>query len=145
LTALGKEEWELLDHHTMSIVPTSNDVLFLELTQLHYQDKNDTSNTNADVRVALQEHLGVGNLPPLPKYKAPYQHVKGEINICDDQFAQIRKLLVGNGKRASNWIQTHLLAEHQHQDGRPAVKLANRKEFIQLVKLWKVDPCSHKL
>lgn len=133
LTPLSDDdEWALLEHHNMTIEPTHQKVLFLEVNQFRHDDS--PHSTNEDVRQALQEHIGVNDLPPLPKYTPPYQRVEGEIDICQDEYSDLRQLLVSHGKKASQWILQYLL-----QSDRAVV--ANRAEFTSLLQKWQVDPC----
>jgi len=139
LTPLSSKEWDLLDHHTMTIVPQHNSVLFIELTQLWYDESENS--TNSQVQSVLQQFIGLTDLPPLPTYHVPYERVDdddgddvGEIDICNDMYRDLRKLLVSHGQRASEWIVDYLLQSDR-------VIVSNRDEFIHLMQQWKLDPC----
>jgi hypothetical protein len=125
-----KEEWELLDHHTMTLEPTLHPVLFIELDQMNARDE--------EVRETLKDFLGVQDLPPMPQYTPTYTKVQGEINICDDRYDDLRTLLVSHGHRASKWILEYLLRS-------PKAIVVSRQEFVDSLGLWKVDPCTNNI
>ena len=55
-------------------------------------------------------------------------------DICEEQYAPLREILVDIGTKAATWIEDYLLKS-------PRVVVANESYFLQLIGLWKLDPC----
>jgi hypothetical protein len=56
------------------------------------------------------------------------------IDICEEEYADLRLLLLQQGKEASDWILDFFLSS-------PHVTVSNREYFTYLLNQWKVDPC----
>ena len=56
------------------------------------------------------------------------------MDICDEQYAEIRKELVAIGTKASAWILDHFLKSDQ-------VFVSSPDYFGRLLEAWKLDPC----
>jgi len=133
LTPLSSErEWDLLDHHKMTIHPVMQPVFFIEVNQLSVQKHPQRTE---QLRQDLQAFLNVSQLPPVPTYHQPYERVPhAEIDICQAEYKPIRKALVQNGIRASTWIKEYLLES-------PMAIVSSREYFLELLETWKQDPC----
>ena len=70
----------------------------------------------------------------MPNYTIPYEPVPGEIDICQAQYSQIRKILVHHGRRASTWMEQYLLKS-------PRIVVSSRTYFMEVLETWKKDPC----
>lgn len=138
LTPLNTDhEWDLLDHHSMTIDPTSSKVFLMELNQLHTPDEE----KREQLRVDLQSFLGLEDddnnaLPPIPQYDTPpYHRVEGEIDICEAQYARVRKVLLSHGQRSSEWIQQYLMKSSR-------LVVSSRPYLLELLETYKTDPCA---
>ena len=125
------DEWDLLNHHNMTIHPTTQPVFFLELSQ-SADDEDEES--QEQLRRDLQAFLDIPYLPPRKPYHVPYTRIDGEIDICEDQYQHVRQVLLGHGQEASQWILRYLLYS-------PQAIVSSRDRFVQLVQQWATDPC----
>jgi len=140
LSRLGKtpmstpEEANLLQHE-MTIFRTRNKVFLMELRQLD-------ANMDASKYLArdLKDFLGLKHdLEPLKDHRAAkvYENKKAAkhlINICDDEHAEVRLILIQIGKNSAQWITKYFL---QSQD----VFVSSRDKFVELLEDWQLDPC----
>ncbi len=62
---------------------------------------------------------------------------KSFIDICDDAFAEVREVLVENGKVTADWFLTRLAEPIKD------VTIGGKEHFFSLLETWKVDPCSY--
>lgn len=137
------EEWELLQHYGCAIqtndcsVSTKNDMLtpltpfagkifLIKISQFFA--------TKDDLRKDLSNYLGV-SLPNIPESKrtSPPQ----VLQICDDQYSDIRRVLLNHASRSSEWILTYFLQS-------PDVVVSSREYFVEQMRSWKKDPCHSK-
>ena len=138
-----EEEMALLDHHTIKIFNFSQTTLFLtEIGQMN--GKNETL-SNGLVRslerfLDLQSHA----LPNIKPYKQQNysdtwteETVKQRLNICDDEYEDIRAHLLDAGRKAGEWIERYFLKS-------PRVVVSDRQDLVRRLRLWKVDPCTKK-
>ena len=58
-------------------------------------------------------------------------------NICDDQYKQLRQVLVNNGKQFYYWFQNYF----QHS---PDITISNPDHFDMLLKTYRMDPCDKR-
>jgi len=105
-----------------------NQLLLYEVRQLH---QNDT--TPRELSETLRNYLDIqSDLPPILSYK----NIKPRaINICDDEHANVRRLLVDHGTDAAIWIKEYLMEN-------PTVEIASPESFVRLLDSWSADPCA---
>jgi hypothetical protein len=111
-----------------------NKVFLYDVSQL--SDKNQTR--NAIFRRDLSDFIGLrAPLDPLPKSNKDHREHKMEaaIDICDDEFVQLRSELVEVGISASKWIREYFL-DH------PDVMVSSRERFEEILMTWLEDPCA---
>jgi len=147
LSRLGKTslstdaEWDLLQHHNMSIEPSRSKVFLVENRQLLY-DHPASQHFSADLRDFLGLHSDLRPLKPwtpIPvdeKYSNKLAAAR-RINICDDEHKRIRKVLVESGKSAAEWITNYFIESED-------VEVTSRELFIELLDDWKYDPCDEQ-
>jgi hypothetical protein len=137
------EELSLLDHHTMSIHNFSKTKLLLfEAGQL---DGKKEAQAKAVIR-DMEEFLGLeeGALPkikplqPTTAYKDRPGMKDGEqkkvLDICLEEYMDIRKGLLEVGRKASEWIERYFLKS-------PQVVVSSKEDFLNRIRQWKMDPC----
>lgn len=133
LTPLStEEEWTILDYHNMTIDRTAGDVFFMELTQLYA-----SAERKGQLRNDLSQFLDIDDLPSMPDYQVPYERIEGEIDICEAEHDEVRRVLLLQAQKASTWIQTYLLKS-------PRAIVSSRSYFIELIETWKNDPCDER-
>jgi hypothetical protein len=89
---------------------------------------------SAIFRADLQRFLRLEQpFPPFRKENVNRVVNPETINICDEQYAQLRSLLVNQGKKTMNWMQEFLLSED--------VVVSSKEYFRSLVQSWGEDPC----
>ncbi len=130
------DEWDLLDHHhRFELIPDFNGTLFLiESGQLLHLS-NGNSDKGINMRNALEQFTGLelGTLRDKPfPLKDSYPKL---MNICDKKYEPLRKILTERGERSGRWLREYLLKSDK-------VIVPNRQDFIELVKLWSLDPCT---
>ncbi|GAX12847.1 hypothetical protein FisN_15Hh329 [Fistulifera solaris] len=88
----------------------------------------------------LQDFLGLETPLPEPTKKDAGMSSRPKpkaLNICEDEFAPLRKELIDIGSRASEWILEYFLES-------PQVVVSQEEQFRRIVEAWKVDPCDKK-
>jgi hypothetical protein len=143
-TALTKTEQELFPAYSKrwygKKMNLSNRVFFYEVEQL-----NDKNASRAQVfRKDLQRFLYLRKpLPPMVWFKpgrknVDYEYQKrvdeNKIDICDDQFAKLREVLLGHAVNVSKWVRRHFLSSD-------TVHVSSRDHFESILENWKHDPC----
>jgi hypothetical protein len=99
-------------------------------------DKNQTR--NAIFRRDLSDFIGLrAPLDILPESHKDHREHKREaaIDICDDEFVQLRSELMEVGISASKWIREYFL---DHLD----VVVSSRERFEEILMTWLEDPCA---
>jgi len=102
------------------------------------QDKNETR--QVQFQTDLQHHLGLDSpfrdFNKASKANAAHntQWYKEQIDICEPQYAQIRKKLVQQGRISSEWIINRFI---QSDD----VVVSDKDYFISTLRTWGNDPC----
>jgi hypothetical protein len=140
-------EVTLLHHRMESTFDfTQSKMFILELGQLDPRKNN----TGTVTLVRDLEHfldLPPNSLPDIqpPKETGPSKHTKKAqgnhlvlsrmIHICDEEYTDLRQVLLQQAKEASEWILDFFLSS-------PHVTVSNREYFTYLLNQWKVDPCS---
>jgi len=116
---------------TKQIIRTPYEVFFYDVEQLTDTDserfssfKNDmTSFLGLDSTLHFNNENHVGGLD-----------FNGKIDICADQFSNIREVLTSNGAISANWIKTNLANGVN-------IKWGGGGHFFDLVDDWGSDPC----
>jgi hypothetical protein len=124
-----------------SVVPPMSNPLFLfDLSQL-----GDSNATRTDVfRRDFTAFMGLNEtLPPIP-HRVPGRMRNGDdqerrnrskIDICDDEYAPLRRRLLEHAIDASLFIRTFLLKN-------PTVVVSSPYHFDEIMQQWMVDPCA---
>jgi hypothetical protein len=55
------------------------------------------------------------------------------INICDEEYSDVRAVLVKQAKKTMSWMQEFILSED--------VFVSRKDYFLSLVQTWGDDPC----
>jgi len=120
-----------------SSYPIHNPLFVYDVAQFYDTDPYRQEQFKLD----LQRFLGL-TLPlpePTDKDKSKSsRHKHKAIDICDDQFIELRKELTTIGHRASHWIRYYLLES-------PEVYVSSRDYLDQILAEWKLDPCTEQL
>lgn len=121
-------------------LPPNNRGIFLyEITQLSDTERE------AQFRIDLQRYLGlVQPIPPMMWFKPGKKHTDAhviektslkKINICDDEFRELRAILTEQAVNASRWIRDYFVHA-------PDVTVSSPDYFINdLMPSWERDPC----
>ncbi|KAL3775095.1 hypothetical protein ACHAWO_000775 [Cyclotella atomus] len=135
LMQLGKTPMSPIDlndlaTHKKRLTPTRYKIFLYSIEQL--EDSNEER--SAIFRADLQRFLRLEQpFPPFRKENVNRIVNPETINICDEQYAQLRSLLVNQGKKTMNWMQEFLLSED--------VVVSSKEYFRSLVQSWGEDPC----
>jgi len=147
LSRLGKtpmdtpEEMRLLNHG-MSIVPQKGKVFLMEISQL-FPDHESSLNLREDISDFLDLKYDLHQLHPrhgTGTQNHEYtdnERKKAFVDICDDEYAPVREILVEQGKDAAEWIRNYFLKSED-------VVVSSRQEFLKLLDKWGEDPCLEK-
>lgn len=129
MNTLSQQNYEL------AIKPSNFSMFLYSVDQLE-----DTDETRSEVlRVELQKYLGL-NLPIEPFGHENKNHAVGttghaeSINICDQEYAPIRKQILEYGEKSAAWLRDHFITS-------PDVIVANKEHFVESLESWGVDPC----
>ena len=130
------------DYNKLKIIPTNRRIFLYELTQL-----SDTTNEQRSIqfRSDLQHYLQLQQpIQRILRYKPgrnhtdtkTLQHVDSKkINICDNQYTELRSVLLQNAINASKWISQFFIES-------PDVIVSSKDYFrTTIMKLWEIDPC----
>lgn len=104
-----------------------NRVLLYEIGQVHDRD------ASRHLSRSLEQYLGLspGVLPEIE----PFVQVKPRaVDICDDEYSEIRELLVNHAIDAAEWIREWFVLS-------PDVEVAAPKSFYRFLGDWDGDPC----
>lgn len=122
-----------------SFKPITNPVFLFDLEQLGDGNKTRTELFRQDMTkfIGLREAL-----PPLPHRVPGQAHAAEEqarrnalkINICDEEFAPVRRDLMELSRSTSRWVLEVFLTH-------PNVVVSSRDFFIELMRRWGKDPC----
>jgi hypothetical protein len=133
-----EDELSLLGHHQMRIFNFSQTSLFLtDLTQMDGQNTTVSDGLIRDMERFLDlEEYALPNIEPYhpPSYTWTKDRLEGSIDICDDDYADIRAHLLETGRKAGEWIEHYFLES-------PHVIVSDRSDFIRRIRHWTVDPC----
>ena len=81
----------------------------------------------------LQNFLGLSTPLPKPPF---HEHIQPDnaLQICRQEYEELRMVLVDAGRRAAEWIRRYFLNS-------PTVYVSNRRHFLAQLDTWKTDPC----
>lgn len=103
------------------------------------QLRNDDSLRSERFRQDLSKFLGLDrNLDQTmiwerPSIEKPVE--EGKIDICDDQYAKLRKILMEHASTSSTWIMSTFI-------NHPNVQISSPEYFSSILELWHLDPCT---
>ena len=135
-TFLSTKDLMFMSSRGLSVLkPNSIKIFLYSLEQI--KDQNETR--SALFRASMQQFLGLEN--PIE----PFTHENNNkavkypetINICDEKFNKLRKMLILNGKATQKWILNQFM---QSKD----VIVGVQDQFIKSLEKWSDDPCSSK-
>jgi len=118
------------------IIPNPYKVFIYTVEQLH--DENETR--QVQFQTDLQHHLGLSSpfrdFNKASKANAAHNTVqyKEQIDICDPQYARIRKKLIQQGRITSEWIINRFIESDD-------VVVSDKDYFISTLRTWGNDPC----
>jgi len=118
------------------IIPNPYKVFIYTVEQLH--DENETR--QVQFQTDLQHHLGLSSpfrdFNKASKANAVHNTVqyKEQIDICDPQYARIRKKLIQQGRITSEWIINRFIESDD-------VVVSDKDYFISTLRTWGNDPC----
>ena len=88
----------------------------------------------AAFRSDLQRFLRLEQpFPPFAKENINQVKKPETINICDDNYGELRAILVRQGRKTMNWMQLFLLSDD--------VVVSSEDFFRSLIETWGNDPC----
>ena len=127
-------------NYNMAIKPNKIPIFLYTVDQL--EDTGDSERSDA-FRSGLQHFLGLQTpLKPVGREnlnrfvgKAAYPET---VNICLPKYNSMRRMLLMQGNRSAEWIETEFLQS-------PDVTVANRNHFLASIRSWSVDPCSYRM
>lgn len=103
----------------------TNQVLLYEVRQIH-------DSTSDEFLSSIGQYLGLQeSFPPIQTYK---QNKTRTIDICQEEHADVRQLLVDHGTDAAIWIQKYFLRDS-------SVRVASSDSFTRYLRDWSTDPC----
>jgi hypothetical protein len=119
--------------------PNNRQILLYEVSQLS-DPKYETQ-----FRMDLQNFLGLQReIPPMIWFKPGKKHTDAQviektslkkIDICDDEFRDLRAILMEQAVNASRWIREYFV-------NAPDVTVSSRDFFVnELMPSWECDPC----
>jgi hypothetical protein len=122
-------------------IETSREVFLYEVSQL----KDPDSELGAIFRKDLERFLALENplLGTIPHFKPGLKALSIElqqeldsnkIDICDEQYKDLRDLLSNQASQSATWIQDVFLANTK-------VKVSSPEHFRLLLQSWHSDPC----
>lgn len=140
LAAMGKtrpsrpDEFALLRRYIrndeLNFQRMNHRVFLYDVSQLF--DKNETR--NFVFREDLSEFLGLSSTLAPIELRNRSLNFHYAIDICEDQYEELRKDLMDFGKAASTWIRKYFLEL-------PDVYVSSKDKFVQLLKTWDRDTC----
>lgn len=106
-----------------------NRIFLYEISQMH--------DPNQQFRQDLQHYLGLKQpIEPLSEPRESHgDRQLGEIDICDERYAELRNELMKIARNSSLWIRTYFLKSSD-------VQTSNQEVFERLLEGWNEDPCA---
>jgi hypothetical protein len=121
-------------------VPTRRRVFLYEISQLSHPQRE--SQFRKDLQHFL--HLQIP-IDPFVWFKPGKNQTNeridikqfsgNKINICEDRYMELRKVLLHHADQASRWIRGYFLNAN-------GVVVSSRRHFEQILQSWEIDPCS---
>lgn len=127
------------------VTPLPNPIFLFEMNQLHEQNSTHKERFQKDVSDFLgldDRHLLSSNTPhsqPGKTWSDPRVQAEkdaGKIDICDDEHAELRRVLLRSARATAVWIRRVLLLPTA---GR--VRVSSPEHFDRLLEDWMHDPC----
>lgn len=115
-------------HYKDGVIP--NPIFLYDVHQLG--DSN--AERQAQFVKDLQNFVGLPTPLPEPPFHA-HTEAENPLEICNDEYKELRMALVDAGHRASEWIRRYFLTS-------PSVYVSNRGHFLAQLDTWKTDPCA---
>lgn len=126
----------LISHfdHGLEIVPNSYKVLLYHVDQ--FKDDAENRTRSEKFRRDFQEYLELQNpIDKWPKNKVSHESLPEEMNICDEQFDDLREEILVNAQTASAWIKNKFIKSDE-------VTIAGYHDhFLSLLDAWNYDIC----
>jgi hypothetical protein len=120
-------------------VPTRRRVFLYEISQLSDPQRESQFRKDLQVFLHLQKPID-----PFAWFKPgknrtdekadTKQFNRDKINVCEDRYMELRKVLLHHAVQASHWIRRYFL----NADG---VVVSSRRHFEQILQSWEIDPC----
>lgn len=120
-----------LGAHKKILSPNKLKVFLYSIEQLNDADERRSHNFRSDLQTFLQLESPI---EPFPMENSNRVKRKESIDICDDQYRGLRKLLTEQGKNTARWIQSELFKSED-------VFVGGRNHFLLLLESWGHDPC----
>lgn len=101
------------------------------------QLRNDDSLRSERFRQDLSKFLGLDRKLDQPMiWHKPGKGLveEGKIDICDDQYAELRKILREHASNSSSWIMSTFI-------NHPNVQISSPEYFSSILESWHLDPC----
>jgi hypothetical protein len=112
------------------LTPTRYKIFLYSIEQLD----DDNQQRAAAFRVDLQQFLRLEQpFPPFRKENMNRVKKPETINICDEEYSDVRAVLVKQAKKTMSWMQEFILSED--------VFVSRKDYFLSLVQTWGDDPC----
>lgn len=129
-TPMSPTDLSDLASHKKRLTPTRYKIFLYSIEQLEDSDEQ----RSAVFRSDLQRFLRLEQpFPPFRKENVNRVTNPETIDICDEEFARLRSILVRQGKKTMNWIQEFILSDD--------VVVSSETYFRSLVQTWSDDPC----
>ena len=135
LNLLGKTEQTDEELALISIKRTNEEGRIPNPIFLYDVHQLGDANTRRHAQFVKDVQNFVGLSKPLPK-PPTHERIQPEnpLPICNDEYKELRMVLVDAGQRAAEWIQRYFLPI-------PSVYVSNQQHFLAQLDTWKTDPC----
>lgn len=110
--------------------PIQPHVFLLDFSQMNVADSMQAETLRQD----LESFLEVDHIPTMPQYERLDDRVEGEIDICSEEYTEVRQVLIQHGYQASQWMVEYLLQSNR-------VVVSSRQQFLEILETWSTDPC----
>ena len=131
VTKSEKKEIKGFEHH-LELVRNPYKVFVYHLEQI--SDKNITRSQIFKRKFQEHSHLKTP-IVEWPQNKVFHEALPEEINICDEEFRDLRQEILANARVASSWIQDKFLGSNDVIIG------GCLENFIEILNSWSSDIC----